>query len=106
MSEHITPEQAEQARARAGERYITMLKEGRLELEYYKPLGQDPQKPHSRDEMYFVIAGTGWFVIDGQRKPFAANDVLFAAAGVPHRFEGFSEDFATWAVFVGQGVPD
>jgi hypothetical protein len=27
--------------------------------------------------------------------------VLFAAARVEHRFEAFSEDFATWVVFYG-----
>jgi hypothetical protein len=25
----------------------------------------------------------------------------FVAAGVPHRFESFSDDFATWVVFWG-----
>jgi hypothetical protein len=27
--------------------------------------------------------------------------VLFVAAGVPHRFEEFSRDFAAWVVFWG-----
>jgi hypothetical protein len=28
-----------------------------------------------------------------------AADALFVAAGTEHRFEDFSEDFATWVVF-------
>jgi uncharacterized protein YjlB len=27
------------------------------------------------------------------------GDALFVAAGTPHRFHRFSEDFATWVVF-------
>ena len=30
-----------------------------------------------------------------------AGDVIFVEAGVPHRFEGYGEDFATWVVFWG-----
>ena len=29
------------------------------------------------------------------------HDFLFAAAGVPHRFENFSYDFAVWVLFYG-----
>jgi uncharacterized RmlC-like cupin family protein len=36
-----------------------------------------------------------------ERTPFRAGDVLFVCAGVPHRFENFSADFATWVFFYG-----
>ena len=29
------------------------------------------------------------------------GDLLFVAAGVEHRFEAFTEDFALWRVFYG-----
>jgi mannose-6-phosphate isomerase-like protein (cupin superfamily) len=72
-----------------------------MELEYYKPIGVDKQRPHKRDELYIVINGTGWFRNGDARERFGPNDVLFAAAGVPHRFEEFSDDFATWVIFYG-----
>jgi len=37
----------------------------------------------------------------GERVPFGPGEALFAAAGVAHRFEGFSDDFATRVVFYG-----
>jgi mannose-6-phosphate isomerase-like protein (cupin superfamily) len=36
-----------------------------------------------------------------ERVPFEPGDALFVAAGVEHRFEGFSEDFGTWVMFYG-----
>lgn len=32
----------------------------------------------------------------GVRQPFAIGEVLFAAAGVEHRFVDFTDDFLTW----------
>jgi hypothetical protein len=48
-----------------------------------------------------IAAGRGTFAVGGQPIPFGLRDVLFAAAQVEHRFEGFSDDFATWVVFYG-----
>jgi uncharacterized cupin superfamily protein len=72
-----------------------------IELRHYAPRGEDKQVPHDRDELYFVISGRGTFVRGAERVPFVAGDVLYAAAGEVHRFEGFSEDFATWVLFYG-----
>ena len=72
-----------------------------VELRHYAPTGVDKQVPHDRDELYFVISGTGTFVRGGERVSFAPGDVLYAAAGEEHRFAEFSEGFATWVVFYG-----
>ena len=102
MPERITPESALARLAKAGDaRYVTLFKHGALELEYYKPLKTDPQQPHTRDEVYFVISGSGWFVHGKERQRFGPGEVLYLPAGVPHRFEDFSDDFATWAIFSG-----
>ena len=78
-----------------------VLAHGTLEVEYYAPRGIDPQQPHTRDELYVIAAGRGWFVNGDERHPFVAGDVLFVPAGVAHRFEDFTDDFATWVVFYG-----
>jgi mannose-6-phosphate isomerase-like protein (cupin superfamily) len=101
MVERITPAGALAQLAKTKERYVTIFKHGTLELEYYKPLKTDPQKPHTRVEVYFVIAGSGTFVRSGQRQPFGPGEVLYLPAGEPHHFEDFTDDFATWAIFAG-----
>ena len=84
-----------------GERYAEVFRHGTLVVELYAPRGRDPQSPHARDELYVVIAGSGWFVNGDERHRFAAHDVLFVPAGVAHRFEDFGDDFAAWVVFYG-----
>ncbi len=84
-----------------GERSVLLFEHGSLAVKLYAPRGSDPQTPHSLDEIYVVAQGSGEFVCSGTRQPFAPNDVLFAAAGVEHRFENFSDDFAVWVFFYG-----
>lgn len=74
---------------------------GTLTVKVYAPRGTDPQQPHTRDEAYVVISGSGTFVHGGERVPFETGDFLFAAAGVVHRFEDFTDDFAVWVLFYG-----
>lgn len=85
-----------------GERWATMMRHGSLEIEFYAPRETDPQQPHTRDEVYFVMQGTGIFWNGSTREPFEPGDVLYVPAGVPHRFEDFSSDLQLWAVFLGQ----
>jgi mannose-6-phosphate isomerase-like protein (cupin superfamily) len=84
-----------------GERFTEAFTHGSLLVELYAPRGTDPQTPHDRDEVYFVICGSGEFKVAGERKPFASGDALWVAAGVEHRFENFSADLAVWVVFYG-----
>lgn len=93
-----------------------MLANGSMELRWFVPKQEDPQTPHDRDELYIIVSGTGVFMravdilpfddaslpIQGEeRVEFGPGDALFVAAGTVHRFEKFSDDFATWIVFYG-----
>lgn len=80
---------------------LELFRHGSLVVEVYKPDTIDQQTPHTRDEVYVVIAGSGQFVNGSARDPFQPGDVLFVAAGVAHRFEDFTPDFATWVFFHG-----
>lgn len=84
-----------------GERFAVVLERGTLSVEIYAPRGTDPQTPHTRDELYVVISGRGRFVNGGERHPFSPGDVLFVPAGVPHRFEEFTDDLVVWGIFYG-----
>jgi mannose-6-phosphate isomerase-like protein (cupin superfamily) len=84
-----------------GKRFAIVLEHGTLSVEIYAPRGTDPQTPHTRDELYVVATGSGRFVKGEERYPFGAGDVLFVPAGMPHRFEDFSDDLAVWVIFYG-----
>lgn len=84
-----------------GKRFATVFECGSLEIEIYAPRGSDPQQPHTRDEVYFVAAGTGEFVCGENNQSFGPTDLLFVAAGVDHRFENFTDDLVVWVMFYG-----
>jgi mannose-6-phosphate isomerase-like protein (cupin superfamily) len=65
----------------------------------FAPKVKDYQTFHEEDEFYFIARGKGEIVIENERFAFETGDVFFVPAKVPHHFENFTEDFATWAVF-------
>ncbi len=81
--------------------YGVLLSHGTLEIGFYKPKVLDAQKPHEQDEVYIVQSGTGFFVRGEERQPFGPGEALFVPAGLGHRFEDFTEDFAAWVIFYG-----
>lgn len=97
----INPRKALEKLKRQDSPFLTLFEHGTLAVEIYKPEKVDLQQPHSRDEVYVVVSGTGEFMNGGERTTFAPGDFLFVPAGVEHRFENFTDDFATWVLFYG-----
>jgi mannose-6-phosphate isomerase-like protein (cupin superfamily) len=82
-------------------RFAYVLKHGTMKLGLYAQTDEDRQQPHAQDELYVVVSGSADFIRAGERVACAAGDALFVEAGVPHRFETMSPDFALWVVFWG-----
>ncbi|MGH8061706.1 MAG: cupin domain-containing protein [Pseudoxanthomonas sp.] len=103
MNERLTPQAALAMLVRSEDKlpFAELFAHGSLSVEIYRPVGVDEQTPHTRDEIYVVVSGNGEFVNGGVRRPFEVGELLFVAAGIEHRFENFSDDFATWAIFYG-----
>lgn len=97
----VTLEEARSEPISPGRRSALLMAHGSMTLRYYAPRQVDPQEPHDQDELYLVASGSGNFVNGEDRVRFGPGDVLFAAAGIAHRFEEFSDDFATWVIFWG-----
>jgi len=85
----------------AGERSTLVLKRGTCDVKLALPIPPNEQAPHIQDEIYVIVGGRGILLHDGKRDSFETGDLLFVAAGVEHRFENFTEDFAIWRVFYG-----
>jgi len=97
----LTPEEMAAAPLPPGRLSKLAFDAGEVELRFYAPVSADKQVPHDRDELYFVVVGSGMFERQGERVPFRPGDVLFAAAGEEHRFVDFSGDLAVWVLFYG-----
>ena len=83
------------------EQYTIVYRHGTFEAGLYAPRGLDDQTPHTRDEAYVVVKGSGEFICGDSRRAFGPGDLLFVPAGMMHRFEKFTNELTVWVIFYG-----
>lgn len=98
----ISPKSSLETLSKIKSPFLNVFEHGSLSVEVYQPNKVDLQQPHTRDEIYLIISGNGEFVNGGIRTTFLHGDFLFVPAGIVHRFENFTDDFSTWALFYGR----
>jgi len=67
--------------------------------------GTDRQRPHSEDEVYFVLRGRGRFLQGTRDRAVEAGDALFVPAKVEHRFHAIEEELLLFVVFAPAESP-
>ncbi|PYX41106.1 MAG: cupin domain-containing protein [Acidobacteria bacterium] len=88
-------------RAQAGKLYQEFLRVPALSVGVYV-LGAgatDPQKPHSEDEVYYVVRGRAHIRVGSEEKVIKPGMVIFVAAHVEHRFFDISEELEVLVFF-------
>jgi len=63
------------------------------------PGQEDTQEPHSADELYYVIEGTGFIELGKSTKPVKKGSIIFVPAGLSHKFYGNKEDLVVLYMF-------
>ena len=94
-------EQVAAERERLGRRYHEFLRVPALSVGLYV-LGagtEDPQQPHTEDEIYHVVQGRAAFRVADEDRPVGPGSVIYVAAGIPHRFHTIEEDLEILVVF-------
>ena len=88
-------------RERSGEAYLQFLNAGSLSVGVYAlPAGgEDPQQPHTEDEVYYVVTGRAVLRVAGQDRPVGPGSIVFVAAAVEHRFHAITEDLTLLVFF-------
>jgi mannose-6-phosphate isomerase-like protein (cupin superfamily) len=88
-------------RTAAGQRYHEFLRVPDLSAGLYvlEAGAQDPQQPHSEDELYYVVAGRATITVGDEERPVRAGSVVFVDASVPHRFHDIEERLELIVVF-------
>jgi mannose-6-phosphate isomerase-like protein (cupin superfamily) len=61
--------------------------------------GVDPQKPHTEDEIYYVVKGRGAIRVGDEDREVAAGTVVFVPANQPHHFHSIREDLTLLVFF-------
>jgi len=59
----------------------------------------DPQKPHTEDELYYVLEGEATIHVDSDDRPVRPGSVVFVETGVEHRFHSIEKDLTVLVVF-------
>ena len=88
-------------RAATDRPYLEFLRSAALSVGLYvlKAGEVDRQQPHREDEIYVVIRGRSRFTAGDEVRDVNPGDVIFVAAGVPHRFHDITEDLELIVVF-------
>ena len=60
---------------------------------------QDPQNPHTEDEIYFITKGAARFKTDETTQDVRAGSVIYVEANREHRFVDIREDLEVLVVF-------
>jgi mannose-6-phosphate isomerase-like protein (cupin superfamily) len=101
MAEAWTIEEEARARVAAGRAYREFLRVPTMSAGLYElPAGaEDPQQPHTEDELYIVTAGRAILRVAEKDIPVTAGALVFVPASVPHRFHSITEDLSVLVVF-------
>ena len=64
-----------------------------VELGVYVLVAPEPdrQQPHSDDEIYVVLEGSGVLEVSGESVPVQEGDAVFVEAGADHRFSAYEQ---------------
>jgi len=63
------------------------------------PGGKDTQEPHSADELYYVIEGSGFIELEKNKRPIKKGSIIFVPANMRHRFSGNKNDLVVLYMF-------
>jgi mannose-6-phosphate isomerase-like protein (cupin superfamily) len=94
-------EQVAEERAKLGKLYVEFLRQPSISAGLYVLAAgsEDPQKPHTEDEVYYVVRGRATIRVAEEDRPVGPGSVIYVAAGVPHRFHTIEQDLEILVIF-------
>jgi mannose-6-phosphate isomerase-like protein (cupin superfamily) len=63
-----------------------------LTIAFWPAGGEDPQEPHTEDEVYYVASGRGRIRVGGEERSVRPGSIVYVAAGAEHKFHSVEED--------------
>lgn len=85
----------------APRRYVGFIRVPALSVGVYRVAAgvKDEQKPHTEDEVYYVVEGRAKFWCAGEVREVGPGSILFVERGVDHRFIDIFEELVVLVVF-------
>src|SRR5215211_1489436 len=93
--------QVAEERANLGKLYLEFLRVPSISAGLYvlEAGNVDPQRPHTEDEIYYVVRGSATIRVADEDQRVGPGSVIYVAAGVPHRFHAIEEDLEILVIF-------
>ncbi len=88
-------------REASGEPYLEFLRVPDLSVGLYVLAAGQPdlQRPHTEDEVYYVVSGRGRITVGDEVRDVRPGSIVFVATAVPHRFHDITEDLTLFVAF-------
>jgi quercetin dioxygenase-like cupin family protein len=90
-----------QQRDAAKKLYLEFLRVPSMSAGIYTlaPGSIDPQKPHTEDELYYVVKGKARIQVGSADQAITEGSIIFVGANVEHRFHDISEELTVLVFF-------
>jgi mannose-6-phosphate isomerase-like protein (cupin superfamily) len=87
--------------AQSGKKYLEFIRVPALSVGIYRLAAgaKDEQRPHTEDEVYYVIEGRAKFWCAGEVQNVGLGSILFVERGVEHRFIEIVKELVVLVVF-------
>ena len=87
--------------------YLEVLDEGSMTVEIGRHAAGEavPKNPHTEDELYYVVAGSGKVRVGDDVYAVEPGDTVFVERGLEHDFFDIEEDLVTLVVFADSSHP-
>jgi len=81
--------------------YLEFLKVPDLSMGVYllPADGEDPQLPHTEDEVYYIVSGRARILVAGEDREVQAGSVVYVPKNVEHRFYTIQEELTVLVFF-------
>jgi len=88
-------------RVQAGRSYLEFLRVPAMSAGVYvlSAGAPDAQKPHSEDEIYYVVRGKAKIRIGTDERSVAQGSVIYVEAGLEHRFFDIEKEMVALVIF-------
>jgi mannose-6-phosphate isomerase-like protein (cupin superfamily) len=60
---------------------------------------EDPQQPHTEDELYYVVSGTARLLVNTSDVPVESGSLVYVPAHIVHRFHTITETLTVLVFF-------
>jgi mannose-6-phosphate isomerase-like protein (cupin superfamily) len=82
-------------------RYYEFLRVNALSAGIYRLAAgaEDLQKPHTEDEIYYIVQGAGRFCMENEDFDVQEGSVLYVPANAVHKFHSITKDLVIMVIF-------